>query len=82
MTLEFQGKVTECFTYFPQPSYLEDALKPYHWYKHIVVLGAKYLQFPDAYVHSIERVESIEDPDEASRKEHELLIEEILDYPH
>jgi len=82
LTVELHGKEHSCFTYFAQQSYIENNLKPYHWYKNLVVLGAKHLQFPDGYVRSIELIESVEDPDEARRKHHALLIEEILNYLH
>jgi hypothetical protein len=80
LTVELHGKEYSCFTYFAQQSYIENNLKPYHWYKNLVVLGAKHLQFPDGYVRSIELIESVEDPDETRRKHHEQLIEEILNY--
>jgi len=80
LTVELHGKEHSCFTYFAQPSYIENGLNPYHWYKDLVVLGAKHLQFPDGYVRSIELIESVEDFDETRRKHHEQLIEEILNH--
>jgi len=82
LTVELYGKERSCFTYFAQETHIADGLKPYHWYKNLVVLGARHLQFPDVYVRSIELIESVEDPDETRRKKHELLIEEILNYLH
>ena len=81
LIVELHGKVHSCFTYFAQPSHIEIGLKPYHWYKNLVVLGAKHLQFPDGYVQSIEMIESVEDPDETRGEHHQRLIEEILNYP-
>jgi hypothetical protein len=52
----------------------------YHWYKDLVVLGAKHLQFPDVYVRSIELIESVEDPDETRREHHHMLIEKIVNF--
>lgn len=80
LTIELHGKDYSCFTYFAQPSHIEHGLKPYHWYKQLVVLGAKHLQFPDAYVRSVELTESTEDPDEERRIRHQRLIERILQY--
>lgn len=77
--LNHEGKEYICFTYRAQPSYIVDDLPPYHWYKQLVVLGARYLQFPGLYISSIEAVESIEDPDVKRRKEMEALIERILE---
>ena len=79
LTVELHGKEYSCFTYFAQASYIADGLKPYHWYKNLVVLGAKHLQFPDGYVRSIELIESVEDSDEIRRIQHQRLIERILE---
>jgi AIG2 family protein len=80
LTVELHGKEHSCFTYFAQQSYIETNLKPYHWYKNLVVLGAKHLQFPDGYVRSIDLNESVEDPDETRRTQHELLIEKVVHF--
>lgn len=78
--LKHNGNEYTCFTYLAQPSHIVDSLKPYHWYKKLVILGARYLEFPDAYISSIEAVESMEDPDSTRRKEKEVLIESIINY--
>ena len=80
LTVEFQGQDFSCFTYVAQTSHIENGLKPYHWYKELVVLGARHLQFPNAYVRSIESIESVEDPDETRREHHNLLIEKIVNF--
>lgn len=80
ITLEHNESKYNCFTYLAQKSHIVGNLNPYHWYKKLVILGAQYLQFPDAYISSIEAVESIEDPDTSRRKEKEELIERIINY--
>ena len=80
LTVELHGKEHSTFTYFAQVSHIADGLKPYHWYKNLVVLGAKHMQFPNAYVRSIELIESVEDPDETRREHHSLLIEKIANF--
>ena len=69
-----------CFTYLARQSHIVGDLKPYHWYKKLVILGAQYLQFPDTYLSSIQAIESIDDPDAIRRKEKEELIERITNY--
>jgi gamma-glutamylcyclotransferase len=78
--LHHNSREYPCFTYFAQKTYMADNLKPYHWYKQLVVLGCKYLKFPDYYISFVEAVESIDDPDFGRRKEMELLIEDIINY--
>ena len=80
LTVELHGKEYSTFTYFAQQSYIDNDLKPYHWYKSLIVLGAKHLQFPNAYVRSIELIESVEDPDETRREHQNLLIEKIVNF--
>ena len=80
IVLNHDGTEYTCFTYLAQQSHIVDNLKPYHWYKKLVVLGAYYLGFPDSYISSIEAVASIEDPDPKRRKEKDLLIESIINY--
>lgn len=78
--LSHDGTEYTCFTYRAQQSHIVDDLKPYHWYKTLVVLGANYLGFPSEYTSTIEAVESIEDPDAKRRREKEMLIESIINY--
>jgi hypothetical protein len=51
------------FTYYAT-NIIHD-LKPFHWYKHHVVYGARENNLPSEYIDSILSVESIEDPDDA-----------------
>ena len=69
-----------CFTYIAQQSHIVDNLAPYHWYKNMVILGAKYLNFPTNYVSLIESVISKEDPDEKRRKEKNILLERMTKF--
>ena len=51
------------FTYYATK--IKHDLKPFHWYKHHVVFGARENNLPSEYVDQIISVESIEDPDDA-----------------
>lgn len=72
--LSHQAHEYPCFTYLAQQSHIVDNLKPYHWYKEMVVLGSKYLGFPEAYIASIDSVESTGDPDHNRMLENEALL--------
>ena len=78
INVQYKGQEYACFTYMAQRSHIVGNLKPYHWYKKLVVLGASYLQFPAAYVASIEAVESVEDRDELGREQSYALIERMI----
>jgi hypothetical protein len=64
-------KTMVAFTYVAV--YIDKSLKPYHWYKQHILVGAHEHQLPDDYISSIETIESIEDKD-AARIERELGI--------
>jgi hypothetical protein len=80
LNVRHQGRDFSCFTYLAQPTHIVDHLQPYHWYKKLVLLGARYLQFPHSYIAAIESVKSIDDPDESRTKEHDDLIRKILHF--
>jgi gamma-glutamylcyclotransferase len=80
ITLHHQGQQFTCFTYRAQASHIDDDLMPYHWYKNLVVLGAKYLQLPEPYISSLESIQSMDDLDSRRRGESEKLIQEIINF--
>lgn len=81
ISVQFEDRELECFTYFAQQSYIFDGLSPYHWYKQLVVEGAAYLDFPQPYISSIQAVESTEDPNDDRRKVNEVLLQKVRSYP-
>ncbi len=70
-----------CFTYIAQEDYIVDSLKPYHWYKQLVVQGAQYLKFPGYYVRSIQAIDSQSDPDTSRKQIHDTLLQTITHHP-
>ena len=65
------------FTYVAESKAIDASLKPYHWYKQLVLAGARYHQFPESYISYLEKVESIKDPDNARRLSNEGILENI-----
>jgi len=66
-----EGNLIEVFTYYAIK--IDSALKPFHWYKEHVLIGAQENGLPEAYIRKIESVESIDDHDD-ERHEMELMI--------
>lgn len=54
------GQGIKVFTYWATK--IDPRLKPYHWYKHHVLHGARTAGLSNHYIARIEAVESIEDP--------------------
>ena len=52
----------------------EPALRPYHWYKALVVAGAVEHALPDAYVEWLRTIDSKPDPKATRRAENEALL--------
>jgi hypothetical protein len=65
------GQDVSAFTYYATK--INPNLKPFHWYKHHVVWGAKEHNLPDDYVDQIISTDSIEDIN-TSRAEKELSV--------
>jgi len=58
------------FLYVADSRYVDDALKPYGWYKALVLEGARAHRLPAPYLAEIERVEATDDPDPARSELH------------
>ncbi len=73
-SLPLSTGVVRSFHYIAASDYIDSTLRPYHWYKELVLAGARYHGLPDAYVAAIEAVESIADPDVVRRRRSERLL--------
>ena len=71
---EHRGKV---FAYIAEGTHVDDELRPYSWYRELVVLGAEFHGFPDEYIRSIRGTSVLPDPDIQRCRENEALVREI-----
>lgn len=62
VTLSIPG-VGNCASYAADHSYVDAALLPYDWYKELVLIGARFHDFPDNYLSRIESIRALRDPD-------------------
>ncbi|MDX1515988.1 MAG: gamma-glutamylcyclotransferase family protein [Woeseiaceae bacterium] len=58
-----------CHSYRASPSYVDESLKPFDWYRELVLLGCRYHGFPPDYTDRIRRADTMEDPDRNRRSE-------------
>ena len=65
------------FTYVAKSQSIDNTLKPYYWYKQLVLAGARYHQFPASYLANIEDVESIPDLDSGRRLFNEKILADL-----
>ena len=78
--IDVSGNHYSCFAYIGLDSHLDNSLKPYRWYKSLIVLGAEYHGFPAHYVNGIQQTRAAEDPDSRRRKQHEMLLADMLKF--
>ena len=64
----------KCFTYIAMDSYIDDSLKPYTWYKKLVLVGCEKLELPMPY---IDRIRSIDADVDFEKQRHEKHMELI-----
>jgi len=69
------GKRLDAFTYCA--TNIETTLKPFHWYKGHLLIGAREFDFPEEYILQFLTVESSDDPD-SERNNRELKIQGIV----
>lgn len=75
------NKITyQPYAYVASDSYIDPALKPYHWYKALVLSGARYHNLPEEYVAELESVQSIPDPDYSRNARHEALLARMAEF--
>jgi len=61
-------------SYTAQPGHTDPALAPYDWYKALVLESARLHAFPEDYLHAIERVADLPDPDIRRALRHRRLL--------
>jgi hypothetical protein len=54
---------TGAYTYVGDDSAVDDSLKPYSWYKELVVEGARRHSLPTKYIEQLQCVDAVKDPD-------------------
>lgn len=68
------GKTYTPYIYVAQSTHIDPALVPYHWYKHLVLAGARYHDLPAEYIAAIEATPSKPDPDATRTQDNEHLL--------
>lgn len=64
-------------TYLADSSAIDQSLRPFHWYKKLVLAGANYHGMPSEYIRTIEAVESMPDLDVERNAQNEALLNQL-----
>lgn len=75
------GVTYEAYTYLAQATQVDPSRVPYHWYKDLVLAGARYHRFPEDYVAAIQAVPSRQDANIRRAACHEALLVRINEHP-
>jgi hypothetical protein len=58
------------FTYVARESHIEERLAPFHWYRELVISGARHHGLPTDYIERLETVACVRDHDERRAGQH------------
>lgn len=64
----------DCLTYTASDTHIDDTLRPFGWYKALVLAGCGALGFPEDYVAAIKRVAHEDDRDLTRHELHLMLL--------
>lgn len=73
MSVEIAGRALSCMSY--QATDIQTGLKPFHWYKQLVLAGAEERGLPAEYMSALRAFESIEDADVERRRLHAAILQ-------
>lgn len=79
LSIDAASGVLEIYTYVARAQYIEPALRPFPWYKSIVVAGALANGLPVDYVEYLRGIETVPDDDARRMALHLALLEDGAD---
>jgi len=74
LSVTVNGGLLDVFAYVAIKSYIDDGLSPFHWYKELVVAGARYHGFPPDYHEFLSDIGAIADPMADRHERHQYLL--------
>ncbi len=66
----------DCFTYVATASFIDNKLRPYSWYKDLVLVGCEALRLPIDYIKMIQEIATIADPDKLRHAKNVKIVEQ------
>lgn len=66
----------DCTVYLAASEHIEESLRPFSWYKALVMVGCEQLRFPEDYVESIRAVAEVRDLEGDRHDLHMSLVDE------
>ena len=67
----------DCATYVAESAWIDDSLRPFCWYRDLVLAGALVHGFGETYLDRIRLLQTESDGDEVRREQNERLVERL-----
>jgi len=77
LDVPYQSQTLRSFYYRAEADFVEADLKPFEWYRDLVLLGAQRLGFPRRYLDAIRGVDCVADGDRSRRTANEDLVRRL-----
>lgn len=69
-----RGGILTAYTYVAREGHVEHGLRPFSWYKSIVVAGARVHALPAHYIERITSIGDLSDPDPERHAHHQAIV--------
>ena len=77
LDIPYRSRTLHSFYYRAEAGYVEPDLKPFEWYRDLVLLGGQRLGFPSRYLEAIRGVDCVGDSDISRRTANEDLVRRL-----
>lgn len=78
VTVRMRAGMSTAYTYVAKSEHLEPELRPFEWYKSIVVAGARAHALPPGYQERLMAVAAIPDPDAERHALHQAILDQAV----
>ena len=75
VNVRMRSGVVTAYAYVAKPGHVDADLRPFHWYKSIVLAGARAHGLPSSYIEEIISVRSTPDPDVERHAHHVAMLD-------
>jgi len=77
-TLELNDVVHDVFYYIADSAHIEENQRPFHWYRDLVLYGARFHGLPQEYIETFLLIEAELDADRERAELHIQILEELI----
>ena len=75
LQVKAQNRSLEVFTYVAEQNYICESIRPFSWYKSLVIAGAREHGLPHRYIEKLKQVKAVMDPNRVRAKKQLSILE-------